>query len=204
MAAVCPCGKPCGFRFCTSPHRVENPRDLHSCDDSCPHPVNTRPTDPNKKRRVALRRPSADNCRRSQGPFGRHASSLALFTRCPAAETEHPTTCVMRHPVISGTRRVNDYTELGLSKIALQARRNMREIRCPRDGAVMRVVARVSVDQQNETSIQRHLALSSIDVECPACRRKAKGVSLATPSSGDANFGANEVNANVRPVSSVR
>lgn len=60
---------------------------------------------------------------------------------------------------------VQDYALLGIQKIAQQAARDPTTIRCPRDGAVMRVFARGTPT-----------AFEGLDVECPACRRRATGV----------------------------
>jgi len=61
-----------------------------------------------------------------------------------------------------------DYALLGIQKIARQAARDPTTIRCPRDGAVMRVLTPATVRIDAE-----------FDVECPACRRRATGVRLA-------------------------
>lgn len=81
---------------------------------------------------------------------------------------------------------MDDYTELGVSKIAMQAQRGPREIRCPRDGAVMRVTGCVA-EEQDGLAPRRFGGLPgrgswrllSVDVECPACRRRGEGVWVA-------------------------
>lgn len=55
---------------------------------------------------------------------------------------------------------MQDYALLAIEKIARQASRDPTTIRCPRDGAVMRVLG----------------TGDALDVECPACRRRAVGV----------------------------
>jgi hypothetical protein len=58
---------------------------------------------------------------------------------------------------------VREYALLGIEKIARQAARDPTTIRCPRDGAVLRVARRAAED-------------GVLDVECPACGRTAVGV----------------------------
>lgn len=60
---------------------------------------------------------------------------------------------------------MQDYAVLGIQKIAQQAARDPTTIRCPRDGAVMRVLGPRSPTVREV-----------LDVECPACRRRAVGV----------------------------
>lgn len=84
--------------------------------------------------------------------------------------------------------QVSDYTLAGEHKIAQQARRNATFIRCPRDSAVMRVTAwraeRIgSPDVQEVREFARFprspdWQVCELDVECPACRRRAVGVTL--------------------------
>jgi hypothetical protein len=65
---------------------------------------------------------------------------------------------------------VQEYLLLGIEKIARQAARDPTTIRCPRDGAVMRVLG---------TGVRA--ASEGLDLECPACRRRAVGVRPADP-----------------------
>ena len=77
-----------------------------------------------------------------------------------------------------------DYTPLGLQKLAEQAARDVTSIRCPRDGAVMRVLASrtddVSEEREREQAVhpwrKSGPVVVEVDVECPACRRHAMGV----------------------------
>jgi hypothetical protein len=78
-----------------------------------------------------------------------------------------------------------DYTPLGIEKISKQASAPTVLVRCPRDGVVMRVVAwRVRRrDGSGETRRGNgrlpksgEWALVQLDVECPACRRRAEGI----------------------------
>lgn len=62
-----------------------------------------------------------------------------------------------------------EYAVLGIEKIARQAARDPTTIRCPRDGAVMRVLGAPGAT-----------GTEAFDVECPACRRRALGVRPAT------------------------
>lgn len=89
---------------------------------------------------------------------------------------------------------MDNYTQLGISKIAMQARRAPREIRCPRDGAVMRVTGCLA-EEQDGLAPRRFRGLPArgswrvlgIDVQCPACRRRAEGVVVdAVPTQGAA------------------
>lgn len=80
---------------------------------------------------------------------------------------------------------VDSYTQLGISKIAIQASRAPREIRCPRDGAVMRVTGCVAEEAQGLAPrrfrglpVRGEWRLTSVDVECPACRRRAGEVTV--------------------------
>ncbi|UCF40964.1 MAG: hypothetical protein JSW43_01075 [Gemmatimonadota bacterium] len=78
-----------------------------------------------------------------------------------------------------------DYSVLGIHKIARQAAADLGIIRCPRDGAVMRVVAsRAEHTSRNGTILREFDRLPrgaewlivDLDLECPACRRRAAGV----------------------------
>ncbi len=80
-----------------------------------------------------------------------------------------------------------DYTELGLQKIAHQAARDLTLIRCPRDGVVMRVVASRAERQDRDGLTKRRFdrlptgrgwQVTGLDVECPACRRRALAIEL--------------------------
>ena len=80
---------------------------------------------------------------------------------------------------------MTDYTPLGFEKIALQVARDPSLVRCPRDGAVMRVMACDGTrdDGQAMTAREltrlprgRHCVVARLDVECPACGRRALGV----------------------------
>jgi hypothetical protein len=87
-----------------------------------------------------------------------------------------------------------DYTPLGLQKIAVQASVDPTLIRCPRDGAVMRVVAtRARHDDRGVPTFREFPRLpcgagwrvTELDVECPACRRQAERLRPATDDADD-------------------
>lgn len=78
-----------------------------------------------------------------------------------------------------------DYTLVGFQKIAQQAALDAAVVRCPRDGAVMRVVAsRAEHADRKGTTLREFRRLPrgtdwrvlELDLECPACRRRATGV----------------------------
>ncbi len=78
-----------------------------------------------------------------------------------------------------------DYTPLGLEKIARQAADDLSLIRCPRDSVVMRVVGCRAEPVNGAASEGREFRsrppkagwrVTEVDVECPACRRRATGV----------------------------
>ena len=80
---------------------------------------------------------------------------------------------------------MSDYTPLGIQKIAQQAGRDPTLIRCPRDSVVMRVL-KASAERPDDEGVKRRTfdgmpkgstwSLTEVDVECPACRRRAAGV----------------------------
>lgn len=83
---------------------------------------------------------------------------------------------------------MSDYTPLGIEKLAQQAATDPSTIRCPRDGVVMRVLqCRAERTERGEVAHRelpsvpagREWRLTQIDVECPACRRRALGVEVA-------------------------
>lgn len=78
-----------------------------------------------------------------------------------------------------------DYTPLGIEKICLQASRDLRTIRCPRDSVVMRVLCSHAERNDGKEPHQRSFdalprgrawRVTTLDLECPACRRRALGV----------------------------
>ena len=82
-----------------------------------------------------------------------------------------------------------DYTLVGFQKIAQQAALDAAVVRCPRDGAVMRVVASRAerADRKGTTLREFHRLprgtgwrVLELDLECPACRRRATGVRPAS------------------------
>ncbi len=84
---------------------------------------------------------------------------------------------------------MSDYTLTGDAKIAQQARRDAALIRCPRDSAVMRVTASRAErtgGRESEVRVFDRLPrgpdwqVRELDVQCPACRRRAVGVTLVT------------------------
>ena len=60
---------------------------------------------------------------------------------------------------------MREYALRGIQKIAQQAARDPTTIRCPRDSAVMRVLPTRASE-----------ARGGLDVECPACGRRAVGL----------------------------
>ena len=86
-----------------------------------------------------------------------------------------------------------DYTLVGLQKITQQAAVDAAGVRCPRDGAVMRVMASRAEHTSRNGTILREFdrlprgadwQLIEIDLECPACRRRAPGVRPASDPAG--------------------
>jgi hypothetical protein len=82
---------------------------------------------------------------------------------------------------------MDDYTPLGIEKIARQAGIAISGIRCPRDGVVMRVLTwrarrRDGSDETRRGAgrppVSKEWAVTQLDVECPACRRRAEGVTV--------------------------
>ena len=99
-----------------------------------------------------------------------------------------------RHLLAFQQAEMPDYTPLGLQKIALQAAADPTLIRCPRDGVVMRVAAtRARHDGRSVPTIREFPRLPSgpgwcvveLDVECPACRRRAERVRPAADEATD-------------------
>jgi len=87
-----------------------------------------------------------------------------------------------------------DYTPLGFQKIAHQASVDPKLIRCPRDGVVMRVLAtRARYDDRGIPTFREFPRLpagagwrvTELDLECPACRRRAERVRPATDDPAD-------------------
>jgi hypothetical protein len=78
-----------------------------------------------------------------------------------------------------------DYTPLGIEKISLQAARDPHTIRCPRDSVVMRILV-VDAERTDGKEPTRRMftalprspswRVTRLDLECPACRRKALGI----------------------------
>ena len=88
---------------------------------------------------------------------------------------------------------MSDYTKLGLKKIAQQAKRDLRLVRCPRDGAVMRVTAwRAEHVEDPDNQLQTfdrfprgvEWKVRDLDVRCPACGRTAEGIAFVVPEEG--------------------
>jgi hypothetical protein len=84
-----------------------------------------------------------------------------------------------------------DYTPLGIENIARQATTDVRLIRCPRDSVVMRVCS-CEAERRDEPGEIQHVegrppngrgwVVHEIEVECPACGRRAAGVTVAASS----------------------
>lgn len=81
-----------------------------------------------------------------------------------------------------------DYSSLGIVKLQRQAEANPTLIRCPRDGVVMRVLGGRAVRRDGAGETRRFedrlpnlrsWQVREVDVECPACRRRAEGVRLS-------------------------
>jgi hypothetical protein len=77
---------------------------------------------------------------------------------------------------------MSDYTPTGLQKLSHQVAEHPQLIRCPRDSVVMRVLgSRAECDGthgvRHEAFVgmpkERAWRVVEIDVECPACRRRA-------------------------------
>lgn len=74
-----------------------------------------------------------------------------------------------------------DYSSLGIDKITKQANTDITLVRCPRDSVVMRPVE--CVLERPDTGERRRVrgrppkgrewAVRELDLECPACRRRA-------------------------------
>jgi hypothetical protein len=82
---------------------------------------------------------------------------------------------------------MDDYSDVGVEKIARQASSEPVLIRCPRDGAVMRVASwrarrrdgsGETRDGTGRLPAPREWVLTILDVECPACGRRANGVAV--------------------------
>ena len=58
------------------------------------------------------------------------------------------------------------------------AKADLRLIRCPRDSAVMRVLGHGLSEQHVDEKTHPERVITSVDVECPACRRRAMQVAL--------------------------
>jgi hypothetical protein len=83
---------------------------------------------------------------------------------------------------------MSDYTPLGLEKLARKAAQDLTTLRCPRDSVVMRVLACRAERMTGGDPARREFSrvprggdwhVREIDVECPACRRRAMGVKIA-------------------------
>lgn len=79
------------------------------------------------------------------------------------------------------------YTDLGLAKLRWQAETEHHVVRCPRDGAVMRVLRAVAEPRDADGEARRFAArlpdrrrwrVRELDLECPACQRRAEGIQL--------------------------
>lgn len=86
---------------------------------------------------------------------------------------------------------MSDYTRLGLEKLARHASRDLTTIRCPRDSVVMRLLACRAERKGGGDVMRREFVrlprdgdwqVREIDLECPACRRRALSVRIADPS----------------------
>lgn len=160
----------------TIPHPVESSTRPRHWRCSCrPHAVHTRAPIPNKERRLSR--------------------SLGGVAWTPARWSAPPPAAGPRVRLRPGMWSVmSDYTSLGIAKLARQAATHPLIIRCPRDGVVMRVLRccadRTGVREEARREFGRvppgrEWRVREIDVECPACRRRALGVTIAArPSDG--------------------
>ncbi len=82
---------------------------------------------------------------------------------------------------------MTDYTSLGIQKLVRQATQDLSLIRCPRDSVVMRVLRcraeRPEGDGSKSGEFRRaprsaDWRVKEVDLECPACRRRAMGLRL--------------------------
>lgn len=80
-----------------------------------------------------------------------------------------------------------DYSALGIEKLQQQAEADLSLIRCPRDGVVMRVLGGRASRRDGSGESRRFTdrlpnlrawQVREVDVECPACRRRADGIRL--------------------------
>lgn len=85
---------------------------------------------------------------------------------------------------------MSDYTARGLQKLAHQVAQHADLIRCPRDSAVMRVLSTRAERPgahglRHESFVGRPRGRSwrvvDIDLECPACKRRAMAVQPQAP-----------------------
>lgn len=81
-----------------------------------------------------------------------------------------------------------DYTPRGIEKLSYQVAEHPELIRCPRDSAVMRVLSSRAErsgphGMRHESFVgmpkERAWRVLEVDVECPACRRRALEVRAA-------------------------
>ena len=96
-------------------------------------------------------------------------------------------TCYRQQLPCSTDFEMADYTSLGIDKLTRQANRDITLVRCPRDGVVMRVLScrAARYDGSGEECRVvgrlprgRAWAVREIDFECPACSRRARGISV--------------------------
>jgi hypothetical protein len=81
---------------------------------------------------------------------------------------------------VEGT--IADYSDIGIEKIGKQATADLSLVRCPRDSAVMRLVACRAAPKDDPTARAKAMdrlpkgkdwRVRDLDYECPACRRLA-------------------------------
>jgi hypothetical protein len=129
-----------------------------------------------------MRRPGSWRAeeRTALAPDGRRRSlTTSLVTwRLPPATTLHTLSSI-------GRQGMADYTPLGIEIIARQAAHDLSLIRCPRDSVVMRVLASRAEQSKGGNGELREFRsrppaagwrVVELDVECPACRRRASGI----------------------------
>jgi len=117
-------------------------------------------------------------------------SRPSISLRCLRWSAPFPSVAARSFFTLSRGTRMADYTPLGIEKISLQAARDPHTIRCPRDSVVMRVLV-VDAERSDGKEPSRRLfttvprtpswRITKLDLECPACRRKALGIRPAMP-----------------------
>ena len=86
-----------------------------------------------------------------------------------------------------------DYTSLGIDKLTQQANTDVTLVRCPRDGVVMRVLGCRAARRDGSGEECRVVGrlprgrlwtVRELDLECPACARRARGITVGADAAG--------------------